>query len=148
MTTTDARDREIIRQLRLNARQSNADLAAQVGLSPSACLRRVKLLEERGVIRGYTAIVGSSDLPMMVVIINITLERQTGDYLDKFEMAIRKYPEVRECLLMTGGADYLLRVEVENAAEFEHFHKNILSALPGVLRINSSFAIRDVLAGK
>jgi hypothetical protein len=80
------------------------------------------------------------------VIINITLERQTEDYLDRFEAAVRKHPEIRECYLMTGGSDYLLRVDVENAGAFERIHKEVLSTLRGVLRIHSSFSIRDVLA--
>ncbi|MBP2234605.1 DNA-binding Lrp family transcriptional regulator [Sinorhizobium kostiense] len=147
MTAIDAIDRNILRLLRLNARMSNARLAAEIGLSPSACLRRIKLLEDAGVIRGYTALVesGSSE-DTIAVIINITLERQTEEHLDRFEAAVRKHPEIRECFLMTGGSDYLLRVEVAGAGEFERIHKEILSTLPGVLRIHSSFSIRNVLA--
>jgi DNA-binding Lrp family transcriptional regulator len=147
MSAIDAIDRNILRLLRLNARMSNARLAAEIGLSPSACLRRIKLLEDAGVIRGYTALVesGSSE-DTIAVIINITLERQTEEHLDRFEAAVRKYPEIRECFLMTGGSDYLLRVEVAGAGEFERIHKEILSTLPGVLRIHSSFSIRNVLA--
>lgn len=143
----DKTDREILRLLRLDGRMTNAQLAEEVGLSPSACLRRVRMMEQAGIIRGYTAIVDSSRAEAVIaVIINITLERQTEDYLDRFEAAVRKYPEIRECFLMTGGSDYLLRVEVANAGEFERIHKEILSALPGVLRIHSSFSIRNVLA--
>ncbi|GGC46055.1 Lrp/AsnC family transcriptional regulator [Chelatococcus reniformis] len=143
----DAIDRNIVRLLRLNARMSNAKLAGEIGLSPSACLRRIRLLEHSGVIRGYTALVDhASGEAAIAVIINITLERQTEDYLKRFEAAVRKHPEIRECYLMTGGADYLLRVEVENAAEFERIHTDILSTLPGVSRIHSSFSIRNVLA--
>ncbi|PDT02508.1 transcriptional regulator [Rhizobium chutanense] len=147
MTALDATDRNILRLLRLDARMSNARLAAEVGLSPSACLRRIKIMEKTGVIRGYTALLDTSNADAMIaVIINITLERQTEDYLDRFEAAVRRHPEIRECFLMTGGSDYLLRVEVANAGEFERIHKEILSALPGVLRIHSSFSIRNVLA--
>ncbi|MDK1384806.1 Lrp/AsnC family transcriptional regulator [Sinorhizobium sp. 8-89] len=147
MAAIDAIDRNILRLLRLNARMSNARLAEEVGLSPSACLRRIRLLEEAGVIRGYTALVDSgSSEDTMAVIINITLERQTEEHLDRFEAAVRKHPEIRECFLMTGGSDYLLRVEVAGASEFERIHKEILSTLPGVLRIHSSFSIRNVLA--
>jgi DNA-binding Lrp family transcriptional regulator len=145
----DAIDRNILRLLRLNARMSNASLAAEVGLSPSACLRRIRMMEKGGVIRGYTALVDTSNAEATIaVIINITLERQTEDYLDRFEAAVRKHPEIRECFLMTGGSDYLLRVEVATAGEFERIHKEILSALPGVLRIHSSFSIRNVLASR
>lgn len=148
MSSLDATDRHIIRLLRLNARMSNAKLAAEVGLSPSACLRRVDILEREGVIRGYTAITGSAAGDEMIsVIVQITLDRQTEDFLNRFENAVRRYPEVRECYLMTGGSDYHLRVEVETAGDFERVHKDILSKLPGVSRIHSSFAIRNALTG-
>ncbi|MGV1837778.1 Lrp/AsnC family transcriptional regulator [Rhizobium rhizogenes] len=147
MSGIDAIDRNIIRLLRLNARMSNAKLAIEVGLSPSACLRRINLLEKAGVIRGYTALIDSvSGESAIAVIINITLERQTEDHLNRFEAAVRKHPEIQECFLMTGGSDYLLKVEVAGAGEFERIHKEILSTLPGVLRIHSSFSIRNVLA--
>ena len=147
MAALDAIDRNILRLLRLNARLSNARLASEVGLSPSACLRRIKLMEQAGVIRGYTALVDTSQAEAAIaVIINITLERQTEDHLDRFEAAVRKHPEIRECFLMTGGSDYLLRVQVANPGDFERIHKDILSTLPGVLRIHSSFSIRNVLA--
>lgn len=147
MLALDSIDQSILRMLRLNARMSNASLAMEVGLSPSACLRRIKLMEKAGVIRGYTALVnvGNSDATI-AVIINITLERQTEEYLDRFEAAVRRHPEIRECFLMTGGSDYLLRVEVANAGEFERIHKEILAKMPGVFRIHSSFSIRNVLA--
>ncbi|MDR9803150.1 Lrp/AsnC family transcriptional regulator [Rhizobium hidalgonense] len=147
MPALDTIDRNILRLLRLDARMSNAKLAAEIGLSPSACLRRIKIMEKSGVIRGYTALVdaGNAD-EMIAVIINITLERQTEDHLDRFEAAVRRHPELRECFLMTGGSDYLLRVEVASPGEFERIHKEILSTLPGVLRIHSSFSIRNVLA--
>lgn len=147
MPALDSIDRNILRLLRLDARMSNAKLAAEISLSPSACLRRIKIMEKTGVIRGYTALVdtGNAD-EMIAVIINITLERQTEDHLDRFEAAVRRHPEIRECFLMTGGSDYLLRVEVASPGEFERIHKEILSALPGVLRIHSSFSIRNVLA--
>ena len=147
MASIDAIDRSILRLLRLDARMSNARLAAEVGLSASACLRRIRIMEQAGIIKGYTALIDAANAEASIaVIINITLERQTEDHLDRFEAAVRKHPEIRECFLMTGGSDYLLRVEVENAGEFERIHKEILSALPGVLRIHSSFAIRNVLA--
>ncbi|HTO41456.1 MAG TPA: Lrp/AsnC family transcriptional regulator [Rhizomicrobium sp.] len=147
MFQIDAIDREILKALRLNARIANTQLAAEVGLSPSACLRRVQILEQQGVIHGYTALISSGLAEQgMAVIIQITLERQTESYLNRFEGAVRKHPEIRECFLMTGGADYLLRVEAENASDFERIHKDVLSKLPGVSRIHSSFAIRNVLA--
>jgi DNA-binding Lrp family transcriptional regulator len=143
----DSIDRNLLRLLKLNARITNAKLAEEVGLSPSACLRRIRILEDSGVIRGYTTLIDSgAGEQAIAVIINITLERQTEDYLNRFEAAVRRHPEIKECYLMTGGADYLLRVEVASAGEFERIHKEILSTMPGVLRIHSSFSIRNVLA--
>lgn len=142
-------DAHIIRLLRMDGRMSNADLAAAVGLSPSACLRRLRLLERNGVIRGYTAIVetpGPQD--SLVVLTQITLERQTEDFLSRFEAAVRRCPEVTDCYLMTGLADYLLKIEVKNAADYERLHTDVLSRLPGVARIQSSFAIRTVVSGR
>lgn len=147
MSGLDAIDRNIIRLLRLNARMSNAKLAEEVGLSPSACLRRIHILEQEGIIRGYTAIVASAaGGDGIAVMVQITLDRQTEEYLNRFEAAVRKYPEIRECYLMTGDSDYFLRVEAESAQDFERIHKEILSSLPGVSRIHSSFSIRNVLA--
>ncbi|RCS25631.1 Lrp/AsnC family transcriptional regulator [Phyllobacterium salinisoli] len=149
MSLLDAIDRNIIRCLRRDGRMTNSQLAAEVGLSPSACLRRVQILEESGVIRGYTAIVGGLEAEdRLVAIVQITLERQTEEYLNRFEEAVRKYPEIQECYLMTGDADYILRAEAQNAAAYETIHKEILSRLPGVSRIHSSFAIRSVLQSK
>jgi DNA-binding Lrp family transcriptional regulator len=149
MAALDSIDRNIIRMLRLNARTSNAKLAAEVGLSPSACLRRINLLEQQGVITGYTAIIGKGgDETSIAVLVNITLERQTEEYLNRFEGAVRKHPEIQECFLMTGGSDYFLRVEAASATDFERIHKEILSVLPGVLRIHSSFSIRNVLSSR
>jgi DNA-binding Lrp family transcriptional regulator len=148
MHALDDIDRAILRLLRTDARMSNAALAAAVGLSPSACLRRLRLLEHRGVIRGYTVVL--EEAPQrdgVVVIVQITLERQTDDHLRRFEAAVRRCPEVRECYLMTGIADYLLRVEARDAADYERIHKEALSRMPGVARIQSSFAIRSVIRG-
>lgn len=149
MSELDEVDRHILRVLRRNARVSNASLAQEVGLSASACLRRVKILEQQGVIRGYTAIVGrSAEDEGIAVIIQITLDRQTEDYFRRFEAAVRKHAEIRECYLMSGDADYLLRVNVEHPQDFERIHKDILSVLPGVSRVHSSFSIRNILASR
>ena len=146
-TTLDATDRKILLLLRQNARRTNAAIAAEVELSPSACHRRINLLEKTGVIRGYTVLTGraANDESGVSVLVQVTLERQTGDYLARFEAAVRKCPEIRECFLMTGAADYWLRVEVASAAAYEAVHEEVLSRLPGVTRIHSSFAMRDVL---
>lgn len=143
----DAIDTKLLALLRSDGRMSNAKLAQSVGLSPSACLRRLHALEESGVIRGYTAIVATdgSD-PSTVVIVQISLERQTDDLLRNFEAAVRRCPEVRECYLMGGMTDYLLRLEAKSMADYERLHTEVLSRLPGVSRIHSNFAIRNVMA--
>ena len=142
----DSLDERIIRLLRAQGRISNADLAEAVGLSPSACLRRVRQLESNGGIRGYTAILDDRRTGRgTVVIVQITLERQTDDCLGRFEQAARRHAEIRECYLMTGASDYLLRIVVEDAADYERLHKEVLSRLPGVARIQSNFTIRTVI---
>lgn len=136
----------ILRHLRHDGRLSNADLAERIGLSPSTCLRRVRKLEEEGVIRGYQAIVARpAATPMATVIVQITLERQTEECQRRFESRIRECPDVRECYLMTGDADYLLRVEARDMQDYERIHKEELSRMPGVVRIQSNFAIRPVV---
>ncbi|MGO2959261.1 MAG: Lrp/AsnC family transcriptional regulator [Acetobacter sp.] len=138
----------IIRHLQHDGRMSNAELAQKVGLSPSACLRRVKLLEKNGIIQGYRAVVDrNATRAMATVIIQITVERQTEDCLRRFESRVRECPDVKECYLMTGDADYLLRVEAQDMSDYERIHKEELSRLPGVVRIQSNFAIRPVVAG-
>jgi DNA-binding Lrp family transcriptional regulator len=142
----DPIDRKIIGLLRADGRLANNELAAHVGLSPSACLRRVRILEARGIIQGYVAVIseGAAD-EGLAAIIRITLDKQTEEYLNRFEAAVRMHPEIVECYLMTGGADYLLRAVVGTPADYERIHKEVLSRLPGVARINSSFAIRRVM---
>ena len=142
----DAVDRRIIDVLRADGRITNADLAEKAGLSPSACLRRVRLLEEDGTIRGYAALINDREaVSDTVVIVQISLERQTDEYLMRFEKAASQCPDIRECYLMTGVSDYLLRVTVPDAASYERIHTDVLSRLPGVARIQSSFAIRAVI---
>jgi len=141
----DPTDRRILRVLQDNARISNADLAREVGLSPSPCLRRVRELEEAGVVRGYVALLepGAVGLPVSVFI-QVTLERQVEQALELFEQTIAARPEVMECYLMTGDADYLLRVVVADVAAYERFLKEHLTRIPGVSSIKSSFALNQV----
>ncbi|MEH3146367.1 MAG: Lrp/AsnC family transcriptional regulator [Methylobacterium frigidaeris] len=146
MAVRDETDAAILRVLRGDGRISNADLAQKVGLSPSACLRRLRLLEQSGVIRGYTALIDEAESSgRLVVLTQITLDRQTEEFLNRFETAVRRCPEVRDCYLMTGLSDYLMRIEVRDAGDYERLHKEVLSRLPGVARIQSSFAIRTVV---
>ena len=143
----DQIDRRIIGLLRRDGRLPNNALAAAVGLSPSACLRRVRALETGGVIRGYAALIaGPHESEAVVAIVRITLEKQTEEQLNRFEEAVRRHPEIVECFLMTGDEDYILRTSATSPAAYEAIHKEILSRLPGVARIHSSFAIRSVLA--
>lgn len=143
----DSKDRAILRLLQADAKQTHTEIGEQVGLSPSACHRRIKMLESEGYIGGYTIVLGRSDgdrAPVSMVV-QVTLERQTEDCLTKFERAVRKCPEVKECFLIAGAFDYWLRVEVESAGHYEHIHGGVLSRLPGVIRISSSLAMRDAL---
>lgn len=144
MPALDEADHRILDQLRVDGRMTNARLAEAVGLSPSTCLRRLRALEDSGVIRGYAALI---DLPgpedATVIIVQITLERQTEEFLRKFEAAVRK-SEILECYLMTGTADYLLKVEARSLGDYERIHTDVLSRLPGVSRIQSNFTIRKV----
>jgi len=146
VTLSDPVDRRILQRLRADGRVSNSDLAQAVGLSPSACLRRVRRLEERGVIRGYTAVLANDDDEGVVAYVEITLEKQTDDHMRRFEAAVRNHPEIRDCYLMAGAADYIVRAVAPNIAAYEVIHKDVLSRLPGVSRIHSSLAIRNVLA--
>jgi Lrp/AsnC family transcriptional regulator, leucine-responsive regulatory protein len=141
----DAIDRRILGVLQENARIANVELAQQVGLSPSPCLRRVRDLEERGIVRDYVALLDPAALGLAVsVFVQVRLERQAEEALDTFEAAVMTRPEVMECYLMTGDADYLLRVVVADLAAYERFLKEALTRVPGVASIRSSFALKQV----
>lgn len=141
----DAIDRKILENLQNNARMRNVELAEKVGLSPSPCLRRVGNLEETGVIRGYATLVDAEAVGLPVsVFVSVTLEKQIERALDKFEKEIRARPEVMECYLMTGDADYLLRVVTADLGAYERFLIEHLTRIPGVASIRSSFALKQV----
>lgn len=141
----DAIDRKILSVLQENARLTNVELADAVGLSPSPCLRRVRELEEGGVIRRYVMLLDPAavDLPVSVFV-NVTLERQSEQAIKRFEAAILKRAEVMECYLMTGDADYLLRVVTADLSAYERFLMDHLTRVPGVASIKSSFALKQV----
>ena len=142
----DRYDRLILDALQHDGRISNKQLAGQVNLSESACLRRVRALEEDGMIERYVAMVSQARAGMPGdVLVHIGLHREEQSELAAFEEAVRNIPEVMECYLMTGEFDYLLRVVVADMADFERIHKEDLTRLPGVARVNSSVAIRKVL---
>lgn len=148
MFQLDEADRRILKVLRVNGRVTNADLSVAVGLSPSACLRRVRLLEDRGVIRGYAALLAEDEAEGVVAFVQITLEKQTDEYMRRFEAAVRDHPEIRDCYLMAGTADYMVRAAAPSVAGYEVIHKDLLSRLPGVARIQSNLAIRNVLSAR
>ena len=141
-------DRRILRLLQQNARLSNAELAQKVGLSVSPTWRRVRALEEAGVITGYQALVDPAAVGLPVnVFVHVSLEKQVEAALEAFEAAIRRHPEVMECYLMTGDADYLLRVVVPDLSEYERFVMDHLTRIRGIASIKSSFALRPVKHG-
>jgi Lrp/AsnC family leucine-responsive transcriptional regulator len=141
----DRYDRAIVTSLQEDARITNARLAEKVSLSESACLRRVRALEESGLIQGYTALVDQHKAGYPVdVFVNITLDRQSQSGLEAFESEVRRIPEVMECYLMTGEHDYFLRLVVADLADFERVHSQHLTRLPSVARVQSSFAMRTV----
>ena len=141
----DSIDWKILGLLQGDARMSNVELAKAVGLSPSPCLNRVRALEEAGYISRYVTLLDALRVGLKVsVFIQVTLERQIESALERFENAIRTRPEVMECYLMTGDADYLIRVVVADIQVLEEFILKFLSKLPGVGNIKSSFALKQV----
>lgn len=144
-TTLDEIDRQILGHLQQNARISNLDLAKAVGLSPSPCSRRVRELEEAGVVREYVTLIDPAAADLTVsVFINVTLEKQVEADLEVFEAAVKALPEVMECYLMTGDADYLLRVVTSDLDAYHTFLMEHLTRIPGVANIRSSFALKQV----
>jgi len=142
----DALDRKLLRELLEDARISHVDLAERVGLSATACARRIRRLEEEGVLKGYRAELDPQRLGIgTVVVVRITLRDQTEELFTRFETAVKECPEVFSCFLMSGSDDYLLMVAVEDIAEYERLHMKVFSRLPGVHRIHSSFAMRSVV---
>lgn len=141
----DHLDRRILQELQRDGRMTNQALAERVGLSPTPCLRRVRLLEAAGVITGYVATIDQQavDLPVSVFI-SIKLERQREEELDRFAGAVAGWPEVMECYLMTGQRDYLMRVVCADLPAYETFLKEKLTRLDGVASIESSFALTQV----
>lgn len=142
----DAIDLRIITCMQDRGRITNQDLALEIGLSPSACLRRVQILERDGIILGYGVRLSEASLGYRTtVVVQITLDRQTEEALETFEQAVRAHPEIMEAYLMSGDADYMLRVVVRDPSDYERLHKDVLSKLPGVARLQSNFALRTVV---
>ena len=142
----DAFDRKIIAALAGDGRLSTVEVAARVGLSPSACTRRIQALETAGVIAGYRALVEPKALGLgITAFVEITLERQNDDTLRAFEQALATCPNVLTCHLMSGASDYLVQIVARDLADFERLHANVLGHLPGVSRIESKFSLRKAV---
>jgi Lrp/AsnC family transcriptional regulator, leucine-responsive regulatory protein len=141
----DALDRAILGALLDDGRLSQVELAERVPLSPTAIARRIRALEEEGVIQGYQARVNRQALGLgMMVIVHIGLTSQNEDLLEAFEAAVAGAPSIVSCHLMSGEDDYLLTVMARDLADYERIHKEQLARLPGVARLRSSFALREV----
>lgn len=138
-------DRRLLEVLQQDGRMSNADLSERVHLSPSACHRRVQRLENDGLIKGYVALLDPRKLGRpTTVYVEITLNGQADETLEAFEKAVARIPDVLECHLMAGSADYLLKVTARDTDDFARIHRRYLATLPGVQTMQSSFALRTV----
>jgi len=138
-------DKNLLSTLQKDGRISNVELAETANLSESACLRRVRALEEKGFIDRFVALLDQKRVGLTdTVFVHIVLKREEKSELLAFEEAVKEIPEILECYLMTGEFDYLLHIVVANMADFERLHNDSLTQLPGVSRVNSSFAIRTV----
>jgi DNA-binding Lrp family transcriptional regulator len=141
----DAIDRRLLNVLQKRGRISNADLAELVNLSASACHRRVQRLESDGYIAGYVALLNAQKMGVpATVFVEITLSAQADDVLDAFEKAVARIPDVLECHLTAGTADYIIKIVAENTEDFARIHRQYLTRLPGVAKMQSSFALRTV----
>lgn len=144
--TLDKTDFKILHHLQTDGRISNTDLADAVGLSPSPCLRRVKALEQAGIIKRYSCIVEPNAVGLPIsIFINVSLHSQKRSSLEEFEAQIQSYPEVMECYLMTGNFDYMLRVVVPDLESYERFLADKLTRVDGLANIQSSFSLKQVV---
>ena len=142
----DATDRRILAVLQKQGRITNAELSELVNLSPSACHRRVQRLEEDGFIAAYVALLDNRRMGRpTTVFVEITLQSQAEDLLDAFEREVARVPDILECHLMAGTADYLIKIMAEDTEDFARIHRQFLSRLPGVRQMQSSFALRTVV---
>jgi DNA-binding Lrp family transcriptional regulator len=142
----DVTDRKLLARLQRDGRISNVDLAEAVGLSESACLRRVKALEAKGVISRYAAVLDERAVGLpLSVFLTVTLSSQSEAALTAFETAVAQVREVVECYLMTGASDYLLRLVVRDVDDLQRIHAQELTRIVGVTRVSSSIAMRTVV---
>lgn len=141
----DAIDRKIIRILQTNARITNQELAEKINLSPSPCLRRVRALEKSGIIKSYTVEVNNKAYGLPITaFVQVRLDKHTKENVSHFEQSVLSQARVLECFVMTGHADYLLKVLVKDLEDYEHFVRNNLHAIGGVASIDTSFAYATV----
>ena len=143
----DRYDRQILSALQADGRISNQDLADRIGLSPSPCLRRVRMLEDAGIIAGYRAMVDARKLGLtLMALIGISMDKHTPERFDSLEAVIRDIPEVLECLLITGQqADYQLKVVVRDMDAYQHLLLNRITQIKGVTGVHTSFVLRRVV---
>jgi len=145
MSELDSTDRRILVALQRTGRISNSDLSEKINLSPSACHRRVQQLEKAGYIKDYVALLDPRKVGRQsTIFVEITLSGQADEVLDTFEREVAKIPDVLECHLMAGQADYLLKVVAFDTEHFAQIHRRHLARLPGVAQMQSSFALRTV----
>ena len=141
----DRTDKIILAELQKDSQQPIASLAEKAGLSPSSCHRRVKILEEEGIITGYSASLNREALGLAnEFFVEVSLQAQTEEAFERFEKAVQRVPEILECHLMSGQFDYLLRVVALDASDYERIHRSRISRLPGVQRIQSALALRTI----
>ncbi|GAB4520190.1 Lrp/AsnC family transcriptional regulator [Amphiplicatus metriothermophilus] len=141
----DAQDRKILAALQKRGRLSSQELAEETGVSPATCWRRLKALEEAGVIEAYRAVLDREKLGLAVcAFVHVSIERQYPEYVDEIEEKIRRRPEVLECYATTGDADFTLRVVARDIADYDRFLQKFLFELPGVGRVRSSIALREI----
>lgn len=150
MTELDSYDKAILRALQENGKISNQDLAEMIGLSASACLRRVKMLEDLEVIAGYKCLLNPVKLELrLIAVVSISMDKHTSERFELFENEVRKIPEIIECLLITGqSADYLLKILVK---DLEHYHKILLGKITkvqGVTGVHSSFVLNKIIENR
>jgi Lrp/AsnC family transcriptional regulator, leucine-responsive regulatory protein len=147
MLKLDRYDRRILEELQRDGRVSNQELADRIGLSPSPCLRRVRTLEEAGIIRGYTALLDARALGLnLMVILSISMDKHTPERFERFDTAVSAMPEVLECLLITGrDADYQLKVVVRDMDAYQDLLLNKITRIEGVTGVHSSFVLRRVV---
>ncbi|MCG8383109.1 MAG: Lrp/AsnC family transcriptional regulator [Gammaproteobacteria bacterium] len=147
MMKLDRTDKRILQALQANAKMSNQELAERVGLSPSPCLRRVRQLEEAGVIERYATLLNRSKLGLkLMALVSISMDRHTPERFNHFESIIQSYPEVLECNLITGqDADYILKIVVPDMEFYQEFLLGKLTRIEGVTGVHTSFVLRNIV---